>query len=98
MSGAATIRLEFNPCYCVLLLRSLRYRLEYALIWPVIKALGMLPRPAARLVAGAVGTLLYACASRLRATGRRNLTMAMPELSAAERDRILRGVFRNLSR
>jgi len=81
--------------YCFLLLR---YRLEYALIWPVVKGLGQLPRPVARFLAGSVGFLLYCCAPRLRAVGRRNLSMAMPELSARERNRILRGVFRNLSR
>ena len=64
----------------------------------MVKGLGLLPRAVARFLAGSIGLLLFWCAPRLRAVGRRNLAMAMPELSAPGRDRILRGVFRNLSR
>lgn len=76
----------------------LRYRLEYALIWPIVKVLGLLPRPLARRIAVAVGALFYLLAPRLRRVAHRNLKMAMPALSPAERRRIVRGVFRNLSR
>ena len=79
-------------------LRLLRYRLEYALTWPVIKGLGLLPRPAARAVAQALGWLLWLVTPRLRAVAHRNLTLAMPELSAAERANIVRGVYRSLAR
>jgi KDO2-lipid IV(A) lauroyltransferase len=84
--------------YCFLLRRLLRYRLEYALIWPVVKLLGLLPRRAAHILAGVVGLILFAGAPALRRVGRKNLAMAMPGLMPDERDRILRGVFRNLSR
>ena len=76
----------------------LRYRLEYALLWPIVKILGLLPRPLARGVGGLVGMIFYLLASRLRRVARKNLAMAMPDLSEAERARIIRGVFRNLSR
>jgi KDO2-lipid IV(A) lauroyltransferase len=78
--------------------RLLRYRLEYALLWPMVRMLGALPRPAARAVAQAIGGLFYALAPRLRRVARRNLTMAMPHLSAVEQKHIVRGVFRNLAR
>jgi KDO2-lipid IV(A) lauroyltransferase len=80
------------------LLRLHRYRLEYALIWPAVKLLGLLPRPVSHAVAGLFGMIVYAGAPRLRAVGQKNLAMAMPDLPAAERARILRGVFRNLAR
>ena len=76
----------------------MRYRLEYALIRPIVAVLGVLPRPPARFVAGALALLFYLLAPRLRRVARRNLDLAMPGLSAAERRRIVRGVFRNLSR
>ena len=78
--------------------RLLRRRLEYALVLLIVRVLGTLPRPLARWIAGLVGILFYLLAARLRRVARRNLEMALPSLSAAERSRITRGVFRNLSR
>jgi KDO2-lipid IV(A) lauroyltransferase len=76
----------------------LRHRLEFALVWAVVRVLSLLPRLLARGLAGLVGMVVYALASRLRRVARANLAMAMPDLSGAERARIVRGVFRNLSR
>jgi KDO2-lipid IV(A) lauroyltransferase len=89
---------QLAPVARVILCLLLRYRLEYALIWPVIKGLGLLPRPAARAVAQALGWLLWLITPRLRRVAHRNLMLAMPELSAAERNRIVRGVYRSLAR
>lgn len=75
-----------------------RHHLEYALVWTVVRVLGFLPRPLARLVAGIVGIIFYLLAGRLRRVARRNLEMALPPLDARARARITRGVFRNLSR
>lgn len=76
----------------------MRHRLEYALVWPVVKILGALPRPLARtlglLLAGAVYHL-HGC---LRKVGLRNLEIAYPEMAAAERRKIVRGVFVSLGR
>ena len=75
-----------------------RERLEYALIWPWIKLLGLVPRPLARAIGIAIGLSVYNLHPRLRAVGRRNLTLAFPTMSDADRRRILRGEFVSLGR
>jgi Kdo2-lipid IVA lauroyltransferase/acyltransferase len=76
----------------------MRQRLEYAAAWPFIKILGILPRPAARAFAISLALIFYLLHSRLRRVGMRNLAMAFPEKSEAERARILRGEFISLGR
>jgi len=75
-----------------------RERLEYALVWPFIKGLGLLPRPVARAIGITLGLTVYAFHGRLRRVGLRNLTLAFPEMPAAERRRLLRGEFISLGR
>jgi Kdo2-lipid IVA lauroyltransferase/acyltransferase len=76
----------------------LRERLEYALVWPWIKILGLLPRPVARAVGITLGLTVYAVHGRLRHVALRNLTLAFPEMSNAERRRLVRGEFISLGR
>jgi len=76
----------------------MRQRLEYAAAWPFIKILGILPRPLARAVAISLAQVVYLLHPRLRKVGMRNLAMAFPEKSNAERARILRGEFTSLGR
>ena len=76
----------------------MRRRLEYAAAWPFLKMLGILPRPLSRAVAMGIGQLVYMFHFRLRQVGMRNLQMAFPEKTQAERKRILRGVFISLGR
>jgi KDO2-lipid IV(A) lauroyltransferase len=76
----------------------LRERLEYALVWPSVKILGLLPRPIARAFGIALGLIVYAIHGRLRRVGVRNLTLAFPEMPDRERRRILRGEFISLGR
>ncbi|HEY5162798.1 MAG TPA: lysophospholipid acyltransferase family protein [Terriglobales bacterium] len=76
----------------------MRHRLEYALVWPVIKVLGALPRPLARGMAILLAGAVYHLHPRLRRVGLRNLEIAMPELPLKERRRIVRGVFLSLGR
>src|SRR5246127_5541018 len=76
----------------------MRRKLEYAAAWPFIKILGTLPRPLARAFAIAIAQLVYLFHFRLRQVGMRNLAMAFPEKSVAERKRILRGEFTSLGR
>jgi KDO2-lipid IV(A) lauroyltransferase len=76
----------------------MRHRLEYALVWPVIKVLGALPRPLARGMAMLLAGAVYHLHPRLRRVGLRNLEIAMPELPLKERRRIVRGVFLSLGR
>jgi KDO2-lipid IV(A) lauroyltransferase len=74
----------------------MRERLEYWLVVAVARSLGWMPRRLARLLADALTWGIYCVLSRLRRVGRRNLEMSLPALSPAERERILRGVFRHL--
>lgn len=76
----------------------MRRKLEYAAAWPFIKILGLMPRSLSRAFAIGIGRMVYLLHVRLRQVGMRNLAMALPEKSEAERTRILRGVFTSLGR
>jgi KDO2-lipid IV(A) lauroyltransferase len=76
----------------------MRRKLEYAVSWPFIKTLGLLPRSFSRALAVALAQVVYLLHFRLRQVGMRNLAMVFPEKSQAERRRILRGVFTSLGR
>jgi KDO2-lipid IV(A) lauroyltransferase len=76
----------------------MRQRIEYAAAWPLIKILGILPRPAARAVGKCLACVVYLLHVRLRRVGMRNLSLAFPEKTEAERARILRGEFFSLGR
>jgi KDO2-lipid IV(A) lauroyltransferase len=76
----------------------MRQRLEYALAWPIIKTIGMLPRFLARAMAILLAWTFYVLHVRLRQVGMRNLRLALPEKSRREHVRILRGVFTSLGR
>lgn len=65
-------------------------------MWCVVQGLGLLPRGCARAIGAGLGRLVYYAMSRLRTTGRRNLALAMPELSDEECKRVLRRMYRNL--
>jgi KDO2-lipid IV(A) lauroyltransferase len=74
----------------------MRYWLEFVPVWLIAQLLRWLPRPLARMLGGAVAEAFYHAYPRLRRVGMRNLEMALPELTGAERERILRGVYRSL--
>jgi KDO2-lipid IV(A) lauroyltransferase len=76
----------------------MRHRLEFALVWPVVKILGALPRPLARALGLLLAGAVYHLHGRLRKVGLRNLEIAYPEMAAAERRKIVRGVFVSLGR
>jgi KDO2-lipid IV(A) lauroyltransferase len=69
---------------------------EYWLVLAVARTLGRLPRSVARLFADLLAWSVYQAMGRLRRVGLCNLKLALPELSDAERDRVLRGVFWHL--
>jgi len=74
------------------------YRLQY---WPVallVRFIGLLPRPMAHGAGIMIGGLVYYLHPRLRRVGRRNLEIALPEKTGAERRKILRGVYVSLGR
>ncbi|HEX4030614.1 MAG TPA: lysophospholipid acyltransferase family protein [Terracidiphilus sp.] len=77
---------------------TMRENLEYWLVVAVARGLGRLPRGMARALAGLLAVLVYGLGTRLRRVGTRNLELALPELSAAARRKILRGVYRSLGR
>jgi Kdo2-lipid IVA lauroyltransferase/acyltransferase len=74
----------------------MRRRFEFLLAYVLVKLLGGLPRPLARAAGSVVGRAAFLLFPRLRRTGRYNLELAFPEKSAAERERILRKLYRNL--
>ena len=71
---------------------------EYSLALALIKLFGAIPRSIAYRAAGMLGWLGFHLASRQRRTGLQNLRMALPELSAADQQKTLRGCFQNLGR
>ena len=77
---------------------TVQERIEFALVWPWIKILGLLPRPIARAIGITLGLTVYAVHGRLRRVGLRNLALAFPEMSDRERRRLLRGEFISLGR
>ena len=71
---------------------------EYSTALALIKVFGTLPRPIATRAARTLDWLGFHLARRQRRSGLRNLQLAFPEMSDTERERILRGCFRNLGR
>ncbi len=76
----------------------MRYRIEYALAWTILKCIGALPRPLARAAGISLAWVIYLLHGKLRRVGRRNLELVFPEKSRRERTKILRGVFTSLGR
>jgi KDO2-lipid IV(A) lauroyltransferase len=76
----------------------MRFWLEFLPVWLIAQLLRWLPRPLARLLARAVAIALYWLHPRLRRVGERNLELAFPEKSPAERRKILKGVYLSLGR
>jgi KDO2-lipid IV(A) lauroyltransferase len=75
---------------------GLREAVEYWALRLLVTALGALPRPLARAVGAGLGRLAWVASRRLREVGLRNLAMAFPEKTDAEREQILRGEYRSL--
>jgi len=62
----------------------------------MVALLGVLPRSVARLAGAGIGAVAFHLLSRLRKTGLRNLELAYPQKSEAERLKILRDEYRSL--
>jgi Kdo2-lipid IVA lauroyltransferase/acyltransferase len=71
-------------------------RLQYAVAWTFVKALGLLPRPVARFVASACTRLLLLFMPKLRKTAEFNLRLAFPEWTEAQRRAVIRQMTRHL--
>ena len=74
----------------------MREWLEYAAAWMGLKALGILPRSAARRVGAIFAALAYQVRTPLRRAAMFNLHLAFPGMSDAERKRIVRGMIRQI--
>jgi KDO2-lipid IV(A) lauroyltransferase len=75
---------------------SIRQRLEDWALRGMAGVVGILPRGAARAVGAGIGGAAWVMLGRLRQVGMRNLEIAFPEKTVAEREAILRGVYRSL--
>jgi KDO2-lipid IV(A) lauroyltransferase len=76
----------------------MRHRLEYATAWVIVKTIGALPRPLARMAGISLARLIYVLHGRLRRVGMRNLALAFPGMSRHQRAKILRGEFTSMGR
>ncbi len=76
----------------------LRNAVESAAATSILKSLQWTPLPVARALSHAYARLLDLGIPRLRRAAMRNLEMAMPQLSAAERREIADGVFSSIAR
>lgn len=74
----------------------MQQRIEYWLVLAIARTLGRLPRRLARVLVRVLTGLAYLGLGRLRRVGERNLQLALPDLSATARKKILRHLFRNL--
>lgn len=72
--------------------------IEYAAFAGALGLLRVLPGRLARALGMAMGGLGYRVLGKLRRIGLRNLELAFPERSPAEREAVLKGVFKNLGR
>jgi Kdo2-lipid IVA lauroyltransferase/acyltransferase len=76
----------------------MRQRLEYALAAVLVGLLRALPLGISYRIGYAVASFLDLLLPKLRRVAACNLAMAFPELSVAERRRMIRGVFRTVAR
>jgi Kdo2-lipid IVA lauroyltransferase/acyltransferase len=76
----------------------MREALEFAFAWTLFTAFRLLPRRAALSAGAALGVVASVLLPRLRRTGLRNLELAFPDRPPAERERILRHLYRGLGR
>lgn len=72
--------------------------LEYSIVRSFVFLLGILPRRLARKIGSFIGWVAFHGLGRLRGVGLRNLALAFPQKTGAEREAILRTVYRNMGR
>ena len=77
---------------------ALRDLVEWTLIRPVLKTLENLPLPLARFESWCLARLLRWATPGLARVARRNLSFALADLSNSQREVILHGVYRTLTR
>jgi KDO2-lipid IV(A) lauroyltransferase len=75
---------------------SVREAAEFAVVWLFVQGVRLLPRKVARATGAAIGAIAFRVLGRLRRVGLRNLELAFPEMTAKDREAILRSEYRNL--
>ena len=74
----------------------MRQRLEFIVVFVLVRGLGALPRSWARALGASLGATAYLFTGRLRRTGERNLEIAYPTSDAGWRRGVVRTLYRNL--
>ena len=74
----------------------MREWVEYAAVWIILKALGAMPRRAARTFAAFLTSVLFFLLSRLQKTAEFNLRLAFPDWTEAQRKNTAQKMVRNL--
>jgi len=74
----------------------MREWVEYAAVWVLLKALGVMPRRVARAFAAFVTSVLFFLLPRLQKTAEFNLQLAFPDWTDAQRKEVTRKMVRNL--
>jgi Kdo2-lipid IVA lauroyltransferase/acyltransferase len=75
----------------------MKERFQFAALWTLLKILGWLPRPLARLLAAGSVESFFLFLPKLQKTAMFNLRLAFPEWSDSERVHTLRRMARNLA-
>ena len=73
-----------------------RLALEYSIVWVLVQALRLPPRAVARRMGECIAWVAWVALPRLRSVGMRNLRMAYPDIEDAEREAMLRKLYRGL--
>lgn len=71
--------------------------LEFAMVWFLLKALRVIPRPLSRILAVSMVRMLLALLPKLRRTAMFNLTIALPGWSEEQRRATVRAMARNIA-
>ncbi|MDQ3180289.1 MAG: lysophospholipid acyltransferase family protein [Acidobacteriota bacterium] len=73
-------------------------KLEYFAVRGIVGAIGLFPLKTSMSIGKNIGYAIGSLVPKLKKTGRRNLEIAFSELSADEKEKVLRGTFESLGR
>jgi Kdo2-lipid IVA lauroyltransferase/acyltransferase len=77
---------------------NLQTKAEYYAVRALLGAIGVFPLKASMKAGKTLGKAVVSLFPRLKKNGRRNLEIALPEIPAAEKEKILSGTFESLGR
>ena len=73
-------------------------KIEYLAVRALVGAIGVFPLETSMSIGKGAGEFFGSLIPKLKKTGRRNLEIALPEISRAEKEKILNGTFESLGR